>query len=205
MNDDQRFFNQTFHTMIKRYVWPSLKERGFTRFSATSSWRFSDIVHVVTFTKINSYFPSQLRVKMPAFKLNLGIHFIDLVNGKESHTSLSKLVVTQCLFRNSVRRQMVQSFNPLPTVWAIHEKQSSMADCLSDAANVLCEDGMKWFSRLSDYTQALHVLRYEKDRYDEFGNVGTWGMGSLGSPVRERAIQVLCQTLDSNGGHGILS
>jgi hypothetical protein len=171
--------------MIRREIWPSLKERGFWKFTSRSAWRHSaHQIDVVNFQSFNSYLAERISSTTYSFGLNLGcfITVIPSVTGTERFKNEKDCLLPPeyaCHFRKQLRKKIRQPELTRDDVWYIDPEGKYLVPAIQEARSLVLEEGLSWFQ---EFTSLDYV--YELLCGDEHYVNGTWGFGGKGSPAR---------------------
>lgn len=171
--------------MIRREVWPSLKERGFWKFTSRSAWSHSaHQIDVVNFQSFNSYLAEGIGSTTYSFGLNLGcfITVIPSVTGIERFKIEKGCLLPpeyECHFRKQLRKKLHQPELTRDDVWYVDPQGNYLVPAIQEARSLVLEEGLSWFQQ---FTSLDYV--YELLRGDEHYINGTWGFGGKGSPAR---------------------
>jgi hypothetical protein len=190
--------SKTVSKAIKQIVWARLKTIGFTKFTTRSAWRFEGrSIQVINFQSFNSYLASTVGCTTFSFALNLGLHFVFLPLGGGDEYSDRDHPPTehQCLFRKPLRTPFKQMNNESPNVWSIDPEGGNVVLYITNALKMIELEGLPWFVELRDPKNALRILETDDEQFDKFGPSGTWGFGRPHSPMRQRAITRITETI----------
>jgi hypothetical protein len=178
--------SKEINKQIKKEIRPLLKQHGFERFTARSSWRyFPDRIEVVNFQSFNWYNAEILHVTTFSFAVNLGIYFL-YVPEKFLASSIknkdNKLLPEEysCHFRRRLFKTIEQPECNLPDTWYIGPNGEYQDLALQDVKKVILSEAFAWFNRFSDKTEVLRTLLEDDENNGERG----WGFGAKGSPNR---------------------
>lgn len=170
--------------LIRIEIRPFLKEVGFTRFTTRNAWRYAENrIDLINFQSFNDHCASVMGCTTYSFALNLGCYFTEipyewgegLIKSKDGELRPEE---AQCPFRGRLKRSFAQpEFDPRG-IWYIDPDGRYLEQSVLDARTTVTRDGLFWFGRLADPSEALRVL-VEDDEKDEL-----WGFGANPSPCR---------------------
>jgi len=177
--------SKTVNKRIRSEIRPLLKTAGFSRFTARNSWRYTKAgVEVINFQSFNSYNASVMGCSTYSFSVNLGSYFSEIPDeygGGQVKQKAGELRPDewQCHFRGGLHRSFSQPEYESRDVWYIDPEGRYIEKALHDVRMAIVRDGLPWFERLSDRSEALRILTEENERMRDL-----WGFGGIRSPIR---------------------
>jgi hypothetical protein len=193
--------------LIRKTVWPRLRDQEFSKFSSRDAWRFGQAFCVVNFQSFNSYLANGLGCTTFSFAVNLGLNYGFMPLGMTTRMpSIEKPPrESECIFRKPLLRRLNQPGNKHPQIWKVDPSGDNAAECVSDALNVLLDEAMQWFELVGDLSKAVQIVEHEDEEFRKSGPLGTWGFGRPGSPLRQQTLGHLRTELDRQGSTGTLT
>ena len=182
---------------IKANIWPWLRERGFSRFSERSAWRYvAEAIHVVTFQSFNAYNAEVLGVTTYSFSVRLGIHLTQIPPACGGtaipRKGPPKPHEYECHLRASMRRSLSQPQACRSDIWYIDPSGKYLDPAMEDVASQLGAVDTGWFKRYSVQGEVLSLL-LGPSLDDPEGAV--WGFGNPDSPLRHYQIGYMARAL----------
>lgn len=166
---------------IRDSFWPLLKERGFSRFTTRTAWRYCDgKIDVLNFQSFNAYNASVMGVTPFSFAVNLGSYLTYVPpqwppKSKDRHLTPHE---AECHLRARLTPAMAQARGVPDGIWSVDEQGRNLPRCVHDVVEQL-PDAMAWFARLTDKREVLRILRE-----DDEDMTTLWGFGRNPSPLR---------------------
>jgi hypothetical protein len=154
----------------------------------------------VNFQSFNSYLGEILKTTTFSFAVNLGVraHASSDFRGQEIKMKNGKLRPGehQCNIRRVLQRTIHQPELARRDIWYVRPDGSNLTEAVEDARSVLLTTGMDWLDEFSSPERMLQFAENEPEEWDSAGKllVGTFGLGTVGSPARLRLIDDLRQT-----------
>ena len=167
---------------IKKLIWPSLKQAGFSKFTARSAWRYSEeTIDVLCFQSFSAYNADIMGVTPHSFAVKLGCFPTYIENQYPLNLSNGKITPKEheCYFRGSLMRTIDQPNNSNEIVWYIGNKELSVEESLADALMQINHMAFRWFERLSSVSEIQSILQNSKEDM-----IKLWGFGNTPSPIR---------------------
>ena len=177
--------SKVVNKVIKKYIWPFLKEEGFSKFTSRNAWRFNqDRIEVINFQSFNSYLAGALDCTTYTFSVNMGIYFISIPcsipnNPIKEKEGLLLPEEYRCHLRKHLLKNLTQDEVKRRDIWFIDNMGDNIELAMNDVKQMLILDGLKWFEKYSNMDTVLETLLYEEEERD-----GTWGFGTKVSPIR---------------------
>ena len=193
--------------LIRKAVWPRLRDQAFSKFSSRDAWRFGRAFCVVNFQSFSSYLANGLGCTTFSFAVNLGLNFDFMPLGMTMRMPSIERPPreSECIFRKPLLRRLNQPGNEHPQIWTVDPSGNNAEECVSDALNVLLRDAMPWFEMVGDLSKAAQIVEHEDEEFGRSGPIGTWGFGRPGSPLRLRTLAHLRAELNRQGSAGALA
>jgi len=186
---------------LRSLVWPELCERGFIERTQRTAWRdHPHSVAVVNFQSFNSYLAQMLDATTFSFAVNLGVRArASSAHREEIKVKNGKLRPGehQCNVRLVLQRSLDQPELARRDIWYVRPNGSNLTEAVEDARSVLMTIGMAW---LDEFSNPERMLQFAENEPDGWGpgkklQVGTFGLGNMGSPARLRLIDDLRRTV----------
>jgi len=167
---------------IRGDIWSRLRTLGFGRFTERTARRHRDRrVDVINFQSFNRYLADRVGCTTFSFSVNLGC-FITFLPGYSPRPVREKGGVLlpqeyECQFRRRLQKTILQPELLRTDTWFIGPNGEYLAESIIDAIQLIQQEGIHWFERLSDDRELLRTL-VEDDEGE------TYGFGAKQSPIR---------------------
>jgi len=179
---------------LRRIVWPTLRDYGFASRTQRVAWRdYPDSVAVVDFWSFNAYNAEVMGVTSFSFQVSLGIRALCSSEGRDHIKTVDGRLrpkESACDVRRVLWKTIGQDETQHPYIWFVRGDGSNLSEVVEDACSVLLATGIAWIDEFSDLSRILSFAKNEPEEWDEKGTTitGTWGLGRLGCPHRQRLI-----------------
>lgn len=197
--------------VLREVFWPALKAHGFARRTGRTAWRDQGAcLGVANVQSFNSYLAEGLGATTFSFCVNLGVFYpaiedrLPLGPGDFDPTRPAE---SRCHARRHLTKGFAQPPRPArsglrlwrrgasrdpwrdrPDVWLVLPDGSNVREAVADATERVLAEGLPWLDALADPREALRRFREVPDAAVPFGGVTEFYGGSLGSPMRLKAI-----------------
>jgi len=165
---------------IKKFIWPVLREAGFSKFTSRVAWRHTrDQIDIIEFRSFNKYNADVLGVTTFSFTVNLGtlLLYVPPQWPPKVKAGLQLPSEAECNFRSSLMCS-IESKHKDKSIWTIDPDGKNLAWCIQDVLSQLPQT-LAWFERLANRSEVLRILQEDDHRMPEM-----WGFGRNPSPIR---------------------
>jgi hypothetical protein len=175
---------------IKDSIRPLLKASGFTIHTDRKAWRPTEYtVDHVTFRSFNSYMAGALGCTTYSFTVEVGTFY------RCFDTTLERPQDYHCTFRAILGKTIEQPFfvtewgpaQDRPDVYYVLPDGSNLDAVVTDAKEVLVQQGLTFLDRYNDPARAFDVLMSERMTDGDFGQPQVMLPGNPDSPAWQQA------------------
>jgi len=203
MMHDMRMDGRLVGQALAKTIRPDLRALGFDKFQGRHAWRRHSLgVDVVSFSSMNAYTAEGVGCTSYSFGGEVAVYYPAI----DEHAPVEWPRPWHAHLRGSLGKTLRQPiFHPWgkfgdavedwrkdrPDVWYVLEDGSNLDEVTDDALRAVMAVGIPFINLVGDPVRAAHYLSTEPSRDNEFGQLGTVTLGTIGSPYRNRSIERL--------------